>query len=184
MTLTYVDPSPPGGLGAASGTTFTINQSRRIKFYERNYYDHPAFGVIALVSPAQGDRDHRVVERARARNGLNVFEASLLKVRRLGGRDAVLPQRLRALQRRSAGFQQRIERELARRHQARHSRTQCHEAARAGTRVMHQQITDALRDHLRILRGFLRGVALCQDGERARLPNDQQDRRPADRTRQ
>ena len=56
MTLTYVDPSPPGGLGAASGTTFTINQSRRIKFYERNYYDHPAFGVIALVSPAQGTR--------------------------------------------------------------------------------------------------------------------------------
>jgi hypothetical protein len=56
MTLTYVDPSPPGGLGAASGTTFMINQSRRIKFYERNYYDHPAFGVIALVSPAQGNR--------------------------------------------------------------------------------------------------------------------------------
>jgi hypothetical protein len=56
MTLSYADPSPPGGLGAASGTTFTINQSRRIKFYERNYYDHPAFGVIALVSPAQGTR--------------------------------------------------------------------------------------------------------------------------------
>ncbi len=56
MTLTYADPSPPGGLGAASGTPFTINQSRRIKFYERNYYDHPAFGVIALVSPAQGVR--------------------------------------------------------------------------------------------------------------------------------
>ncbi len=44
MTLTYADPSPPSGLGAASGTMFTINQSRRIKFYERNYYDHPAFG--------------------------------------------------------------------------------------------------------------------------------------------
>jgi Peptidoglycan-binding protein, CsiV len=56
MTLTYADPSPPAGLGAASGTTFTINQSRRIKYYERNYYDHPAFGVIALVSPAQGTR--------------------------------------------------------------------------------------------------------------------------------
>jgi Peptidoglycan-binding protein, CsiV len=56
MTLTYADPSPPGGLGAASGTTFIINQSRRIRFYERNYYDHPAFGVIALVSPAQGAR--------------------------------------------------------------------------------------------------------------------------------
>jgi hypothetical protein len=56
MTLTYADPSPPQGLGAASGTPFTINQSRRIRFYERNYYDHPAFGVIALVSPAQGAR--------------------------------------------------------------------------------------------------------------------------------
>jgi len=56
MTLTYADPSPPAGLGAASGTTFTINQSRRIRFYERNYFDHPAFGVIALVSPAQGAR--------------------------------------------------------------------------------------------------------------------------------
>ncbi len=56
MTLTYDDPSPPAGLGAAAGTTFTINQSRRVRFYERNYYDHPAFGVIALVSPAQGAR--------------------------------------------------------------------------------------------------------------------------------
>jgi hypothetical protein len=56
MALTYADPSPPAGLGAASGTSFTINQSRRIRFYERNYFDHPAFGVIALVSPAQGAR--------------------------------------------------------------------------------------------------------------------------------
>jgi hypothetical protein len=56
MTLTYADPSPPAGMGAAPGTAFTINQSRRIRFYERNYYDHPAFGVIALVSPAQGAR--------------------------------------------------------------------------------------------------------------------------------
>jgi hypothetical protein len=56
MTLTYADPSPPPGLGAAPGTAFAINQSRRIRFYERNYYDHPAFGVIALVSPAQGAR--------------------------------------------------------------------------------------------------------------------------------
>jgi Peptidoglycan-binding protein, CsiV len=56
MTLTYADPSPPAGLGAAPGTAFAINQSRRIRFYERSYYDHPAFGVIALVSPAQGAR--------------------------------------------------------------------------------------------------------------------------------
>lgn len=56
MTLSYEDPSPPAGLAAAAGTAFTINQSRRVRFYERNYYDHPAFGVIALVSPAQGVR--------------------------------------------------------------------------------------------------------------------------------
>jgi hypothetical protein len=56
MALTYEDPSPPAGLGAAAGTAFTINQSRRVRFYERNYYDHPAFGVIALVSPSQGTR--------------------------------------------------------------------------------------------------------------------------------
>ncbi len=56
MALSYAPPDPPAGLGAAAGTTFTMNQSRRIRFYERNYYDHPAFGVIALVTPAQGTR--------------------------------------------------------------------------------------------------------------------------------
>ena len=56
MSLTYAMPEPPAGLGAAPGTAFTLNESRRIRFYERNYYDHPAFGVIALVSPAQGAR--------------------------------------------------------------------------------------------------------------------------------
>jgi hypothetical protein len=56
MSLTYSMPTPPPGLGAAPGTPFTINESRRVKFYERNYFDHPAFGVIALVTPAQGAR--------------------------------------------------------------------------------------------------------------------------------
>jgi len=56
MALTYVMPSPPQGLGAAADTPFIINESRRVRFYERNYFDHPAFGVIALVSPAQGSR--------------------------------------------------------------------------------------------------------------------------------
>ncbi len=54
MTLSYAMPTPPAGLGAGPGTTFTLSQSRRIRFYERNYYDHPAFGVITLVTPAQG----------------------------------------------------------------------------------------------------------------------------------
>jgi hypothetical protein len=56
MALTYVMSSPPQGLGAAADTPFIINESRRVRFYERNYFDHPAFGVIALVSPAQGSR--------------------------------------------------------------------------------------------------------------------------------
>jgi len=56
LSLTYAAPSPPPGLGAAPGTPFTINESRRVRFYERNYFDHPAFGLIALVTPAQGAR--------------------------------------------------------------------------------------------------------------------------------
>ena len=56
MSLTYVMAGPPQGLGAAPDTPFTINESRRVRFYERNYFDHPAFGVIALVTPAEGAR--------------------------------------------------------------------------------------------------------------------------------
>jgi hypothetical protein len=48
--------NPPAGLGAAPQTTFVLNDNHRVKFYERNYYDGPAFGVIALVVPAQGAR--------------------------------------------------------------------------------------------------------------------------------
>jgi hypothetical protein len=48
--------TPPSGLGAAPNTTFVLNDNHRVKFYERNYYDSPAFGVIALVVPAQGAR--------------------------------------------------------------------------------------------------------------------------------
>jgi Peptidoglycan-binding protein, CsiV len=56
MTLTYAMPSPPPGLGAAPDTPFIINESRRVRFYERDYFDNPAFGVIALVTPAQSTR--------------------------------------------------------------------------------------------------------------------------------
>jgi hypothetical protein len=56
MALSYAPASPPGGMGAAPGTPFNLSQSRRIKFYERNYFDHPGFGVITLVTPAQGAR--------------------------------------------------------------------------------------------------------------------------------
>lgn len=40
----------------AGAASYVINETRRVKFYERNYYDHPAFGVLALVTPAQGAR--------------------------------------------------------------------------------------------------------------------------------
>jgi len=56
VALSYVIPAPPAGLGAAPGTAFTLSESRRVRFYERSYYDNPAFGVIALVTPAQGNR--------------------------------------------------------------------------------------------------------------------------------
>jgi hypothetical protein len=51
MTLDYAIAHPPAGLGAAPGTTFVLNEMRRVRFYQRNYYDNPAFGVIALVLP-------------------------------------------------------------------------------------------------------------------------------------
>jgi hypothetical protein len=44
------------GLRYAGASTYALNETRRVKFYERHYYDHPAFGVIALVTPAQGAR--------------------------------------------------------------------------------------------------------------------------------
>jgi hypothetical protein len=52
MALNYQAANPPSGLAAASGQVFNLSESRRVKFFERNYYDHPAFGVIALVTPA------------------------------------------------------------------------------------------------------------------------------------
>jgi hypothetical protein len=56
MTLNYTMQDPPAGLNAPAGTTFVMNETRRVRFYQRNYYDHPAFGVIALITPARGSR--------------------------------------------------------------------------------------------------------------------------------
>jgi hypothetical protein len=52
MALTYQSANVPAGLAASPGQTFYMNESRRVKFDQLNYYDHPAFGVIALVTPA------------------------------------------------------------------------------------------------------------------------------------
>lgn len=53
LTLDYTMQHPPAGLDAPPGTTFVMNETRRVRFYQRNYYDHPAFGVIALVLPVR-----------------------------------------------------------------------------------------------------------------------------------
>ena len=53
MSLTYQMSNPPAGLAAAPGTAFNLSESRRVKFDQLNYYDHPAFGVIALVTPGE-----------------------------------------------------------------------------------------------------------------------------------
>jgi hypothetical protein len=35
----------------AGGINYTIKEMRSVKYNERQYFDHPAFGVIAMVSP-------------------------------------------------------------------------------------------------------------------------------------
>ena len=52
MTLNYQTSNPPPGLAAAPGTVFNMNEARRVRVDKLSYYDHPAFGVVALVTPA------------------------------------------------------------------------------------------------------------------------------------
>jgi hypothetical protein len=59
MSLNYQAANPPAGLGADAGTVFNLSESRRVRRFERNYYDHPAFGVIALVTPAKASTGGR-----------------------------------------------------------------------------------------------------------------------------
>ncbi len=40
---------------AEPGLTFGLREKRRIKFGERHYFDHPAFGVIAQVTSSRGE---------------------------------------------------------------------------------------------------------------------------------
>jgi hypothetical protein len=56
LDLNYAPGTPSAALGSSAGTVFVLNESRRVKFFERNYFDHPAFGVIALVTPVQSAR--------------------------------------------------------------------------------------------------------------------------------
>jgi hypothetical protein len=41
-------------LRLGAGPTYRLSELRRIKFNEKHYFDHPAFGAIAIVSPVRG----------------------------------------------------------------------------------------------------------------------------------
>ncbi len=53
LDLRYTMDDPPSGLDAPPGTVFVLDESHRVRLRERNYFDHPAFGVIALVTSDQ-----------------------------------------------------------------------------------------------------------------------------------
>lgn len=53
LKLRYTMSDPPDGLEAPPGTVFVLDESQRVRLKERNYFDHPAFGVIALVTSDQ-----------------------------------------------------------------------------------------------------------------------------------
>jgi hypothetical protein len=40
---------------AAPGVVFGLREKRRVKFGERHYFDHPAFGIIAEVTASRGE---------------------------------------------------------------------------------------------------------------------------------
>jgi hypothetical protein len=50
MSLNYQSSNPPAGLAAEPGTVFNLSESHRVMPFKLTYYDHPAFGVIALVT--------------------------------------------------------------------------------------------------------------------------------------
>jgi hypothetical protein len=50
MALNYQSSNPPPGLGADPGTVFAMAESRRVIPFQPAYFDHPAFGVVALVT--------------------------------------------------------------------------------------------------------------------------------------
>jgi len=40
-----------GDVQRTGPVTFSLNQVRRVRPFERHYFDHPAYGVIALITP-------------------------------------------------------------------------------------------------------------------------------------
>ena len=55
LNLAYTPADPPatlvGTVQSDRVVTFSLNQVRRVRPFERHYFDHPAFGVIAMISP-------------------------------------------------------------------------------------------------------------------------------------
>jgi hypothetical protein len=59
MSLNYQTSNPPAALAAAPGTVFNLTESHRVRFRTLSYFDHPAFGVIALVTPGNASTGGR-----------------------------------------------------------------------------------------------------------------------------
>jgi hypothetical protein len=50
MSLNYQTSNAPAALGADPATVFNLSESRRVIPFKLTYFDHPAFGVVALVT--------------------------------------------------------------------------------------------------------------------------------------
>lgn len=59
MSLNYQTSNPPAGLAAPPGTVFNLTESHRVRFRTLSYFDHPAYGVIALVTPGNASSGGR-----------------------------------------------------------------------------------------------------------------------------
>jgi hypothetical protein len=42
---------------SGADATYTINEMRAVKYNEKQYFDHPAFGILALISPIKRGSD-------------------------------------------------------------------------------------------------------------------------------
>ncbi|MFM2288767.1 MAG: hypothetical protein RL684_1910 [Pseudomonadota bacterium] len=52
-----IQPGAEGGPQGGTAPAWSLSELRKVKYNERNYFDHPGFGVIAIVSPAKrGDQ--------------------------------------------------------------------------------------------------------------------------------
>ncbi len=55
LNLAYAPGDPPsslvGTVQSDGSVMFSLNQVRRVRPFERHYFDHPAFGVVAMITP-------------------------------------------------------------------------------------------------------------------------------------